>query len=46
MCYPMPQLAFTECLILLEIFLAYKVMYHTTFNHSSKLSTMQADWYN
>ena len=46
MSYPMPRLVFAGCFNLLELFLAYKVMCHTTVSHSSKLSTMQADWYN
>ena len=46
MSYPMLQLAFAGCFNLLELLLAYKVMCCTTVNHSNKLGTMQADWYN
>ena len=46
MSYPMPQPVFADCLNLLELFLAYKVMCHTTVNYSSKLGTMQANLYN
>ena len=46
MSYPMQQLAFAGCLNLIELFLAYKVMFHTIVNYCSKLGTIQADWYN
>ena len=46
MSYPMPQPEFAGCFNLLEFFLAYKVMCHTIVNHSSKLGTIWADWYN
>ena len=42
----MLQRAFTGCLNLLELFLAYKIMCRTTIHQSSKLGTMQTDWYN
>ena len=44
--YPMPQLAFSGCLSIVEFLLACKVMHCTTINHSNKVGTMQADWYN
>ena len=44
--YPMLQLVFTGYLNLLELFLAYKIIYYTTINHSNKLGTKLDDWYN
>ena len=44
--YPMLQQAFADCLNLLELFLANKVIFYTIINHSSKLGTMWAGWYN